>query len=444
MRHLLLFRIAGQIGLLFLAFTTAVFGQTIERSKSVNASSSPLIGAPRYLVNQYYTGQLLWTPSYCSVNQKGLITNWDQISAGTDTIFKLKLSYWNDSIPKSYEETYPLNALPFRITKNFDNWGRLTFNTVVDSFGLTSILQTNNWGAGYINKGIRYAPGPRVSSRVSDSLHKSRFWNLLGMVVEDTSVNFNRQMGYLVRSKIAYTFANPVLVKYAIVSKSMVANTAFIKNDSIVFNWVNDTLIINSFNVVPLANPSWRKRIKVHPAPTTYELFNQTLETTVEEELSQWLDLPGRRYYSNSSFFEEGETYIHKTINTWKTDPIDNSVYRITADSTFIQGFRSGRIDSLTSSSVFNTQFVPLVSGFSDQFDRKKVIAYPNPSTDFLSFKELEPNKKITLINLQGEKIADYHWQGSPINCRSLPSGMYFYQIEDKGSKSQMGKWIKE
>ena len=81
------------------------------------------------------------------------------------------------------------------------------------------------------------------------------------------------------------------------------------------------------------------------------------------------------------------------------------------------------------------------------QIDKEPTTVYPNPGTNLLNIKTNNKELGIELININGQVVIKQIVNNNlkTINTESLQSGMYFFRLIDKKSKTiETGKWIKK
>jgi len=89
------------------------------------------------------------------------------------------------------------------------------------------------------------------------------------------------------------------------------------------------------------------------------------------------------------------------------------------------------------------------ISAISSIDMKNNMIAYPNPTTDFVhfSFPENQPIiKTVSIYNMQGQivKTGSVNKQNSKISLKSLSAGLYFYHITENNKLLQTGKIVKQ
>ncbi|MGG5210826.1 T9SS type A sorting domain-containing protein [Chryseobacterium sp. MIQD13] len=74
----------------------------------------------------------------------------------------------------------------------------------------------------------------------------------------------------------------------------------------------------------------------------------------------------------------------------------------------------------------------------------KKVILYPNPAKETVSFKNADKIKSIDIYESAGRKVRSVKPDGENINVRDLKSGTYYFEITLKDGSLSYEKLIKE
>jgi len=75
--------------------------------------------------------------------------------------------------------------------------------------------------------------------------------------------------------------------------------------------------------------------------------------------------------------------------------------------------------------------------------DNNRIVAYPNPATDYITFKRLKNLATVKIFNSQGTMVAEYYDVDGRLNISNLNRGMYFIEVND-GSKIFTQKLVKE
>ncbi len=75
--------------------------------------------------------------------------------------------------------------------------------------------------------------------------------------------------------------------------------------------------------------------------------------------------------------------------------------------------------------------------------DNKKIVAYPNPATDFITFGKANTLATVKIFNSQGKMVANFSNVIGKLNVSNLKRGIYVVEVND-GSKSYSQKLVKE
>ncbi len=68
---------------------------------------------------------------------------------------------------------------------------------------------------------------------------------------------------------------------------------------------------------------------------------------------------------------------------------------------------------------------------------------YPNPATDYINLKNVNPNSKLFVYDVTGKLVLQSTITENTINIGSLYSGLYIIQVRD-GNNTYYGKLIKK
>lgn len=83
--------------------------------------------------------------------------------------------------------------------------------------------------------------------------------------------------------------------------------------------------------------------------------------------------------------------------------------------------------------------------GVNDVFDEnKKVILYPNPAKETVSFKNVDKIRSVDIYESTGRKVKTVKIDGENINVSDLKSGNYYLEISLKDGSTSYQKLIKE
>ncbi|KMQ67070.1 secretion protein [Chryseobacterium sp. FH2] len=74
----------------------------------------------------------------------------------------------------------------------------------------------------------------------------------------------------------------------------------------------------------------------------------------------------------------------------------------------------------------------------------KKIILYPNPAKETVSFKNADKIKSVDIYETSGRKIRSVNMDGENINVNDLKSGSYYFEITHKDGTLSYEKLIKE
>ncbi|WP_449400791.1 T9SS type A sorting domain-containing protein [Chryseobacterium wanjuense] len=101
-------------------------------------------------------------------------------------------------------------------------------------------------------------------------------------------------------------------------------------------------------------------------------------------------------------------------------------------------GYHGGNRDyaTLTRTSALGTNDLALES--------KKVVLYPNPAKETVSFKNADKIKLVDIFESTGRKVRSVKMNGNEINVSDLKSGNYYFEITLKDGSTSFEQLIKE
>lgn len=76
--------------------------------------------------------------------------------------------------------------------------------------------------------------------------------------------------------------------------------------------------------------------------------------------------------------------------------------------------------------------------------DNKKVVLYPNPAKEMVSFKNADQIKSVDMYDSTGRKVRSAEVRGGNISLSDLKSGTYYFEILLKDGRLSYEKLIKE
>ncbi|KMQ59433.1 secretion protein [Chryseobacterium angstadtii] len=76
--------------------------------------------------------------------------------------------------------------------------------------------------------------------------------------------------------------------------------------------------------------------------------------------------------------------------------------------------------------------------------ESKKLILYPNPAKETVSFKNADKVKSVDIYESAGRKVRSVKPEGETINVRDLKPGIYYFEITLKDGSLSYEKLIKE
>ncbi|MBB6331874.1 hypothetical protein HNP24_002824 [Chryseobacterium sediminis] len=76
--------------------------------------------------------------------------------------------------------------------------------------------------------------------------------------------------------------------------------------------------------------------------------------------------------------------------------------------------------------------------------ENKKIVLYPNPAKETVSFKNVDKIKSVDIYESAGRKVRSVKLEGENISVRDLKSGAYYFEITLKDGTTSYEKLIKE
>lgn len=76
--------------------------------------------------------------------------------------------------------------------------------------------------------------------------------------------------------------------------------------------------------------------------------------------------------------------------------------------------------------------------------ENKKIVLYPNPAQEMVSFKNADKIKSVDIYESAGRKVRSVKLEGENISVRDLKSGTYYFEITLKDGSTSYEKLIKE
>ncbi|MDR6404449.1 MULTISPECIES: T9SS type A sorting domain-containing protein [Chryseobacterium] len=76
--------------------------------------------------------------------------------------------------------------------------------------------------------------------------------------------------------------------------------------------------------------------------------------------------------------------------------------------------------------------------------ESKKVVLYPNPAKETVSFKNADKIKSVDIFESAGRKVRSVKMNGNEINISDLKSGNYYFEITLKDGSTSFEQLIKE
>jgi len=79
-----------------------------------------------------------------------------------------------------------------------------------------------------------------------------------------------------------------------------------------------------------------------------------------------------------------------------------------------------------------------------NDFEKNKIVFYPNPVNDFFNIQSVEEIKSVIIFDSTGKKVADFKNKKEMIDISNLKSGLYFIEILNSENKILTEKLIKK
>jgi len=76
--------------------------------------------------------------------------------------------------------------------------------------------------------------------------------------------------------------------------------------------------------------------------------------------------------------------------------------------------------------------------------ENKKIVLYPNPAQETVSFKNADKIKSVDIYESAGRKVRSVKLEGENISVRDLKSGTYYFEITLKDGTTSYEKLVKE
>ncbi|KQT24787.1 secretion protein [Chryseobacterium sp. Leaf405] len=112
--------------------------------------------------------------------------------------------------------------------------------------------------------------------------------------------------------------------------------------------------------------------------------------------------------------------------------------------------FARGNSTTISQHSGSNRGYATLTMGSvlaTDEVDvteNKKVILYPNPAKEMVSFKNVDKIKSVDIYESTGRKVKSVKMESESINISDLKSGNYYLEIALKDGSTSFEQLIKE
>jgi hypothetical protein len=148
--------------------------------------------------------------------------------------------------------------------------------------------------------------------------------------------------------------------------------------------------------------------------------------------------------YPNLSY----DVYFYKVNDSLEQDTVYPGSYSY--DSLCPNQIQSGVIDLTGCAVITDIKDIPWLDDYNKSKDDLEIIAYPNPAIDKVIFESsgsssflIASGNKILIINSYGQPITQIPITGNKtfFDCRHLPPGIYFYQLQIN-DKSYTGKFL--
>lgn len=93
---------------------------------------------------------------------------------------------------------------------------------------------------------------------------------------------------------------------------------------------------------------------------------------------------------------------------------------------------------------VTNGTFATVLATNDVAAESKKVLLYPNPAKETVSFKNADIIKSVDIYESTGRKVKSVKMDGNEINVSDLKTGNYYFEITLKDGSTSFEKLIKE
>jgi len=185
---------------------------------------------------------------------------------------------------------------------------------------------------------------------------------------------------------------------------------------NVVYGVLTNGLTGDSLNLRPLIKNTWH-------VTCSADSFRITLKLKAPKELATLGFNPKKCFIS------------HYEKHRW--DSIPPTVADTLTDATAITLTRTG-IQTLSPFTIMSASAPTSLSSLQEN----KVMVYPNPATDFVTFSAATTGSKLTLMDITGriQRNLTLSSDNSTVNVSDLPAGLYLYKIVSNGKITTTGK----
>ena len=71
----------------------------------------------------------------------------------------------------------------------------------------------------------------------------------------------------------------------------------------------------------------------------------------------------------------------------------------------------------------------------NNKIDFKRIEIYPNPTKDFIEFKNIKNGSKISIYNLSGELVQKYIYNSNKHSLENIKNGVYLLELQQNLKK---------
>ena len=136
----------------------------------------------------------------------------------------------------------------------------------------------------------------------------------------------------------------------------------------------------------------------------------------------------------------KGRIYKLDSLNSWNV--VDSGLHLVDIKC-FAENGQEVFIGS-SNRGIWHRPLIDMMTGVLDYKMENKILFFPNPVTNILNFKNLEPNSMISIFDLNGKILISKEIDNSEsINVSNFSKGIYIVKVQIKDEVITQ-KFIKE